>query len=108
VPVNGSGLIFFLDAAGVLKGVAVWGLPPLPAGAEDGSAAEALATVDRVLGGVVDRAKEVLHRGLREGQVFKYDMNSRCVARPRTGVCRIIPFRVLNTLMERRGVCEVG
>jgi len=88
-PVNGTGLVFYMDPDGTVRGILAWGLPPPATAGEDGDPSEndgqspqpprigGLGAIDPVLDGVIERARAAVADGVRSGAAFKYDMNSR-------------------------------
>ncbi|EWM21574.1 apoptosis inducing factor [Nannochloropsis gaditana] len=88
-PVNGTGIVFFVDPDGTVRGILGWGLPPPSTAGEKGDQSESevpspswsrtggVGQIDNVLGGVIERARTAVGDGLRSGTTFKYDMNSR-------------------------------
>jgi hypothetical protein len=68
-PVNGTGIVFYLDSTGSLKGILLWGFP------FDSSAG--LESIGQDLDGVIDRSRGSITAAMENGTVFKYDMNSR-------------------------------
>lgn len=87
--VNGTGLVFYMDSDGTVRGILAWGLPPPATPGEDADPSEidgqspqpprigSLGAIDPVLGGVIERARAAVADGVRSGTAFKYDMNSR-------------------------------
>lgn len=72
VPINGTGVVFYLGKTGSLTGILLWGMPSSKK--EEGGGVESL---DQSLGDMVDRAKMMLLRAAEDRQLFPYDMNSR-------------------------------
>lgn len=70
VPINGTGVVFYLGKTGTLTGILLWGIP---AKEEEGG----VEVLDQNLAAMVERAKVLLLQAAEDRQLFPYDMFSR-------------------------------